>query len=82
MKLIIDIPKRIYDVIQIRNDMRSELHEAVRNCITLEEVLKDIKAEIETDMSWVCFDDWGNEITEWTEIKRIIDKHISGKEQT
>ena len=35
MKLIIDIPKRIYDVIQIRNDMRSELHEAVRNGIPL-----------------------------------------------
>ena len=48
----------------------------------LHKALENIKAEIETDMSWFCFDDWGNEITEWTEIKRIIDKHISGKEQT
>ena len=41
--------------------------------------LDDIKAEIETDLSWFCYDEYGNEKVEWTEIKKIIDKHI-GKE--
>ena len=44
-------------------------------------VLDKIKAEIETDLSMFCFDDWGNENGSWTAIKEIIDKHISGKEQ-
>lgn len=44
-------------------------------------VIEDIKAEIETDLSMFCFDDWGNENGSWTAIKEIIDKHISGKEQ-
>ena len=29
-------------------------------------------SEIETDMSFFCFDDWGNENETWTEIKRIL----------
>ena len=44
-------------------------------------VIEDIKAEIETDLSMFCFDDWGNENGSWTAIKEIIDKHISGKER-
>ena len=40
-------------------------------------VIEDIKAEIETDLSMFCFDDWGNENGSWTAIKEIIDKHIS-----
>ena len=44
--------------------------------------LENIKAEIETDLSMFCFDDWGNETTTWKEIKAIIDKHIRGEENT
>ena len=42
--------------------------------------IEDIKAEIETDLSYICFDDWGNEKAEWTQIKAVIDKNM-GKEK-
>lgn len=38
-------------------------------------VLDKIKAEIETDLSHFCFDDWGNENPTWKEVKAIIDKY-------
>lgn len=44
-------------------------------------VLEDIKAEIEQDLSWFCFDDWGNESSTWTEIKKIIDKHMESEDK-
>lgn len=40
-----------------------------------EPILDKIRAEIETDLSFFCFDDWGNETTEWKEVKAIIDKY-------
>ena len=38
-------------------------------------ILDKIKAEIETDLSHFCFDDWGNENSTWKEVKAIIDKY-------
>lgn len=42
--------------------------------------LQDIKGEIEQNLSWFCFDDWGNESSTWTEIKKIIDNHMGGED--
>ncbi len=42
------------------------------------EVLDKIKAEIETDLSHFCFDDWGNENSTWKEVKAIIEKYREG----
>ena len=39
------------------------------------DVLDKIRAEIETDLSHFCFDEWGNENPTWKEIKAIIDKY-------
>ena len=39
------------------------------------EVLDKIIAEIETDLSHFCFDDWGNENSTWKEVKAIINKY-------
>ena len=50
MKLIIDIPKRIYDVIQIRSAvMKSELHQAVLNGIPLEDIKTEIQKALDED---------------------------------
>jgi len=46
MKLIIDIPKRIYDVIKIRSEvMTSELHQAVLKGIPIEKITEEIEQE-------------------------------------
>lgn len=80
MKLIIDIPKRIYDVIKIRSAvMTSELHQAVLNGIPIE----DIKTEI-TNIPITDTDGHNNN---WyrepqaiiDDALRIIDKHIKEK---
>ena len=39
------------------------------------DVLNKIIAEVETDLSFFCFDDWGNETSEWKEVKSIINKY-------
>lgn len=44
------------------------------------EVLDKIRAEIETDLSHFCFDEWGNENPTWKEIKAIIDKYKAESE--
>lgn len=72
MKLVIDIPKRIYDVIQIRKDMTSELHESIRNGIPLE----DIKAEIVEERKG--YPSSADEYKTINKVLEIIDKHIGG----
>ena len=42
-------------------------------------VLKDIKVEIETDLSWFCFDEYGNKKWDWKQLEKVFDKYI-GKE--
>ena len=44
------------------------------------EVLNKIIAEIETDLSFFCFDEWGNENSEWKEVKAIINKYKAESE--
>ena len=39
------------------------------------QAVKDAITEIETDLSWFCFDDWGNMKPEWKSIKDIIREH-------
>lgn len=48
--------------------------------IKVNDVLNKIRAEIETDLSNFCFDDWGNETNEWKEVKAIIDKYRTESE--
>ena len=84
MQIVIDIPDKKWELIQdnqycgIIDDL---LYQNIKNGTPFKEVFEDIKAEIETDLSMFCFDDWGNENGSWTAIKEIIDNHISGKEQ-
>lgn len=62
-----------------KSETVTEFADRCRECGTRvipKSVLQDIKTEIEQDLSWFCFDDWGNESSTWTEIKKIIDKHI------
>ena len=54
---------------------RYDLSEDCNNTDCLSCVLNKIIAEIETDLSFFCFDDWGNENTTWKEVKAIIDKY-------
>ena len=56
------------------------LGEKPRNDVLSREAIEDIKTEIETELSWYCFDDWGNETAEWSAIKEILERHISRKE--
>lgn len=46
-----------------------------------EPILDKIRAEIETDLSHFCFDEWGNENPTWKEIKVIIDKYKAESEE-
>ena len=45
-----------------------------------EPTINDIITEIETDFSFFCFDEWGNETLGWKELKAIIKKYESESE--
>ena len=60
--------------------VQSAIEDIKQNFVPLS-VIEDIKSEIKTDMSWFCFDEWGNETAEWKKLKAIIDKHISGAKE-
>ena len=85
MKIVIDIDEnvltRLFDNgmedYAIVNDDLFAIAKAIRKSTPLEKAIEDIKAEIETDLSMFCFDDWGNENGSWTAIKEIIDRHIA-----
>ena len=50
-------------------------YQRLKNALDVVDGLQDAIAEIETDLSWYCFDDWGNMTTEWKVIKDIIYKY-------
>lgn len=60
---------------------RYDLSEDCNNKDCRKCTLDRIKAEIETDLSHFCFDEWGNENPTWKEIKAIIDKHKAESEE-
>lgn len=81
MKLVIDIDKELYHRICKDSiyDNGYEPYETIRNGTSLSDVIDDIKSEIEIKASLSCFDDWGNETAEWSAMREILDKHISGE---
>lgn len=56
-----------------------KMREAIK-ALEQESILDKIRAEIETDLSHFCFDEWGNENLIWKEIKAIIDKYKAESE--
>lgn len=85
MKLIIDIPEEEYRKLMKKLPAYPKgefcLSCAIQHGKPLSEIIEATKTEIETEASWSCFDDWGNETAEWSAIKEILDRHISGKEK-
>lgn len=56
-----------------KRDLSKECDGKYKDCTDC--MLNKIRAEIETDLSHFCFDEWGNENPTWKEIKAIIDKY-------
>ena len=77
MKYIVDLPE---EIVEKANPFEGEIGSALHDAIYLDSFIEGIKGEIETDLSYICFDDWGNEKAEWTQIKAVIDKNM-GKEK-
>lgn len=79
VKLVIEIPKETYlglrGYISVRNAIVSV--EAIHNGVPLDE----IKAKIETDLSWEMFDEYGNETTLHKELMEILDNIGKGGEE-
>lgn len=70
MKLIIDIPNVMYEDIKSGKDGYSNyVHTAIRNGTLLD----DVKEEIEQDMSFDMFDDYGNKTRIHKELWEILD---------
>ena len=79
VKLIIEIPKVYYEALskteEIISSQRSGktfmsvIYSAVGNGTSLD----DVKAKIETDLSWDMFDEWGNETRLHKELMEILD---------
>lgn len=72
IKLIIEIPKDYYEI--IKHDVENNLtdyrpFEIIGNGIPLD----DVKAKIETDLSWEMYDDYGNETGLHKELMKILD---------
>lgn len=73
MKLIIDIPeeqKRMVDMmLDIPPQVENDLISAIRNGTPLD----DVNAEIETDLSFDMFDEYGNETRLHKDLMNILD---------
>ena len=82
MKIVIDMPPKEFEHFkQFKGkficDNGYDLIQAIKNGTPLE----DIKKEIETDLSWFCFDEYGNKKWDWKQIEKIFDKHIVTEKQ-
>ena len=70
MKLIIDIPDHLYNVIKNKEcTNKNVLTKAVENGTPLD----DLKTKIETDLSWEMYDEYGNETGLHKELIDILD---------
>ena len=70
MKLIIDIPDHLYNVIKNKEcTNKNVLTKAVENDTPLD----DLKTKIETDLSWEMYDEYGNETGLHKELIDILD---------
>lgn len=75
VKLIIEIPKTTYEDLKAGKIYSSlceapqGLIEGIRNGIPL----NDVKKEIETNLSWDMFDEYGNETRLHKELMEILD---------
>lgn len=73
MKIVIDIPEEDYKkIIEYGECDYLEVITAIENGTPLLEVIETI----ETEASWYCFDEWGNETAAWSAIKEILERHI------
>lgn len=71
----------ILKTFKITGDRHHEAFDMAIKALEQESVLDKIRAEIETDLSHFCFDEWGNENLIWKEIKAIIDKYKAESEE-
>lgn len=68
MKLIIDIPKELYE--RIKNGyVPLGISTYLKNSTPLD----DVKVKIETDLSWSMFDEYGNETGLHKDLMKILD---------
>lgn len=73
MKLIIDIPEHILDTIQA-DEMLNRVQLSILQIHILKGTpLDDVKEEIEQDMSFDMFDDYGNKTRIHKELWEILD---------
>lgn len=76
VKLIIEIPRNEYEqTCNLTLHDRSIWDNAIRKGIPLD----DVKAEIETDLSWEMFDEYGNETALHEELWEILDNIGKGE---
>ena len=75
MKLIITIPKEKYIYIQEleRGNTDYAITRMLYHAVKRGTPLDDVKAEIETDLSWDMFDEYGNETRLHKELMQILD---------
>ena len=74
MKIVIDIPEKLYEECKRIGDSRDTLFEAIRNSTPLTELIDDIKADID-ELSRIHAD--GEFYVTNFDVKRIVYKHIS-----
>lgn len=81
MKLIIDIPKKQYEYLAKIANVGEEPLGYFERVIMLGTPLDEIKAKIETDLSWEMFDEYGNETALHKELMEILDNIGKGDKE-
>ena len=79
MQIVINLTDEMYQAVKDGMWCGNELwYNALKNGTPLSEVIETI----ETEASWHCFDDWGNETAAWSAIKEILERHIGEEVDT
>lgn len=78
VKLIIEIPKGLYEMCK-----KYELYTSDSETLAIAHgiPLDDVKAEIETNLSWEMFDEYGNETGLHKELMEILDNIGKGDDE-
>lgn len=72
MKIIIDIPEEDYKTI-IQRPKQCVVHWDIVDALRNGTPLDDVKAKIETYLSWSMFDEYGNETGLHKDLMKILD---------